>query len=195
MPSHICIIDAHPDPNPERLVHALCRAYEAGARAGGHHVETVRLADLDIPFLNSAADFARPPPEPIARERQKIAAADHVVFAFPLWLGNLPARAKAFLEQAARDNFFLETGESATQWPRQLMKGKSARVIVTMGMPGLVYRLVMDAGSLKAVERGLLGIAGFRPVRHTILGGVEQASRSKVEGWFADMRELGRMGV
>jgi putative NADPH-quinone reductase len=44
-----------------------------------------------------------------------------------------------------------------------MMKGKSARVLVSMGMPGLVYRFGMDAGALKALERGLLGLSGFHP--------------------------------
>lgn len=191
MTQAICIIDAHPDPDPARFVHALCDAYAEGAERIGHTVSRIRIADLDVPLLTTAADFALPPPGPILSEREKIAAADHVVIVFPLWLGSLPAKARAFLEQAARGEFFLETSEENKGWPKRMMKGKSARVVVTMGMPGLAYSLMMDAGALKAIERGLLGLSGFKPVHHTLLGGVDAAGDERRAAWLEEMRVLG----
>ena len=136
-----------------------------------------------------------PPPEPVLSERQKIANADHLVIAFPLWMGGMPAKLKAFFEQAARAEFFLKTGESDHEWPERMMKGKSARIIVTMGMPDLVYRFGMDAGALKALERGVLGLSGFKPMHHTIIGGVGALTPSKVESWFEFMKEIGGQAV
>ena len=104
----------------------------------------------------------------------------------------MPARAKAFLELAACGNFFLAAANSSRDWPKQMMKGKSARTIITMGMPGPVYSLVFDAGALKALERGLFGISGFKPVRHTILGGVEQAGDEARQKWFRKIDMLGQ---
>lgn len=49
----------------------------------------------------------------------------------PLWLGDVPALLKAFLEQIARPRFALAQGTM----PKPLVKGRSARLIVTMGMP------------------------------------------------------------
>jgi putative NADPH-quinone reductase len=195
MTRSICIIDGHPDPNPDHLVHALCDAYAEGAEATDHTVSRIRVADFDMPFLNSEKEFAMPPPEPVLSERQKIANADHLVIAFPLWMGGMPAKLKAFFEQAARAEFFLKTGESDHEWPERMMKGKSARIIVTMGMPDLVYRLGMDAGALKALERGVLGLSGFKPMHHTIIGGVGALTPSKVESWFEFMKEIGGQAV
>ena len=187
-----CIINAHPDPSPERFVAALCHAAEDGAREAGHAVSRIDIGALDVPLLDSAAEFETPPPEPILSEREKIAAADHLIIGFPLWLGSLPAKSRAFFEQCARAGFFLATTEDNKGWPKQMMKGKSARIIVTMGMPGPVYSLVMDQGALKALERAMLGLSGFKPIRHTILGGVEAASPEKRSKWLADAREHGR---
>lgn len=191
MTRSICIVDAHPDPDPARYVHALCDAYAQGAADIGHTVSRIRIADLDVPLMTSGAEFEAPPPEPILSEREKIAAADHVVIIFPLWLGSLPAKARAFLEQAARGGFFLEETEDNKGWPKRLMKGKSARVVVTMGMPGIAYSLLMDQGSLKAIERALLGLSGFKPVHHTVLGGVDGAGDEKRKAWLEEMRALG----
>ena len=84
---------------------------------------------------------------------------------------------------------------SAHKWPEQMMKGKSARTVITMGMPGLVYRFGMDAGSLRALERGVLGLSGFKPLHHTILGGAGDVDEAKFKRWCTDMRVFGREGV
>lgn len=75
-----------------------------------------------------------------------------------------------------------------------MMKGRSARIIVTMGMPGLVYKTLMDGGALKAIERGMLGMSGFKPIHHTILGGVESATDHKRHEWLSEAREMGHKG-
>ena len=46
--SRIVVIQGHPDPSPERFCRALGEAYAAGAREGGHNVEIVDVAALDV---------------------------------------------------------------------------------------------------------------------------------------------------
>jgi putative NADPH-quinone reductase len=171
--TQICLINAHPDPAPERFCFALANAYQHAAEAAGHGVSRFNVGDLDIPFLNSAEAFKSPPPVALQPVRDALAAADHLVLIYPLWMGTLPAKAKALLEQMARAGFFLDTGGDSSKWPAQKMKGKSARIIVTMGMPGFAYRLFFRAHSLKALESGVLKMSGFKPVRDTVFGGVE----------------------
>lgn len=189
--TRVCIIDGHPDASPERLIHAFCDAAEAGAREAGHEVSRIDICNLDFDFFTQTEAFSSPPPEPVLSARSALAEADHLIFAFPIWLGSMPAKTKAFFEQAAREEFFLEAEASDHNWPRRMMAGKSARVVVTMGMPGFAYKLLMDSGSLKAFERGLLGLSGFKPVRHTICGGVGAADEAKRQKWIEEMRELG----
>ena len=179
--STICLINAHPDPAPERLCHALADAYQSAAQAGGHVVSRFDAGSLDFPMLASAKAFNEPPPETLAPLRDALSAADHLVLIYPLWLGTLPAKAKALLEQVGRAGFLLDTGGDSSKWPAQKMKGKSARVIVTMGMPGFAYRLFYRSHSLKGLERGILGISGFKPVRDTVLGGVEMGAQRRAK--------------
>jgi putative NADPH-quinone reductase len=193
--TQICIIDGHPDPAPHHLIHALCDAYAVGAEGAGHTVTRIDVGRLEIDFLQTPADFATPPGEPVLTERTKIAEADHLLIAFPLWLGGMPSKLRAFFEQAARADFFIRQAEGDAHWPEQMMQGKSARTVITMGMPGLVYRFGMDAGSLRALERGVLGLSGFKPLHHTILGGAGEVDASKFTRWCTDMRVFGREGV
>jgi len=140
MGKRIFLVQGHPDSRLAHFNHALADAYAQGATAAGHAVERVEVASLDFPLLRSKADWdqgAVPPAlEPV---QQAIRRAEHVVLFFPLWLGGMPALLKGFLEQVARPGFALsrpdEHGRSA-----KLLGGRSARVVVTMGMPALVYR-------------------------------------------------------
>ena len=192
MAKKICIIDGHPDPEPLHLIHALCDAYQAGAEEAGHSVTRVNISALTIDLLERSSDFDDPPQEPVLTERQKIADAQHVLIAFPLWLGGMPAKLRAFFEQAARGDFFIARGDDDSDWPEQLMKGKSARVLVSMGMPGLIYRFAMDSAGLKALERGILGLSGFQPLRHTIIGGAGELTEEGFHKWVEKIEALGR---
>ena len=77
---------------------------------------------------------------------------------YPLWLGTMPAALKALLEQSLRPDFAMDyTG----RWPAGRLKGRSARVVVTMGMPELAYRWWFGAHSLKSLERNVLKFVGI----------------------------------
>ncbi|KAA5804895.1 NAD(P)H-dependent oxidoreductase [Alkalicaulis satelles] len=188
--SRICLINAHPDPAPQRFCHALADAYQQGAEGAGHEVSRFDAGALDYGFLTSAAAFSEPAPEPLQPVQAALQAADHVVLIYPLWLGMLPARAKALLEHLGRANMFLDTGADSSRWPAQKMRGKSARVIVTMGMPAAAYRIFFRSHSLKALETGVLGMSGFKPVRSTVFGMVEGSAERRTR-MLADARRLG----
>jgi len=58
-------------------------------------------------------------------------------------------------EQVARPGFAFGTAKGKGL-PPKLLKGRSARVIVTMGMPALFYRWYYRAHSVKNLERNIL---------------------------------------
>lgn len=186
--TRILIIDGHPDPDRGRFVHALADAYAAGAQ-GAHEVRRLELATLDFPLLRNAAEWREGAPVPgIAAAQEAIGWAEHLVFLYPLWLGDVPALVKAFLEQAIRPGFAF--GPITRGFPEKLLKGRSARIVVTMGMPGPFYTLFYRAHSLKSLERNILRFAGIAPVSHSIVGSVESGDAHR-QAWLAEMRELG----
>jgi putative NADPH-quinone reductase len=69
----------------------------------------------------------------------RVAWADHLVIIYPLWLGSMPGMLKSFFEQLLRPGFAFAPA-AGRGMPRKLLKGRSARIIVTMGMPALFYR-------------------------------------------------------
>lgn len=108
---------------------------------------------------------------------------------YPLWLGDLPAVLKGFLEQVFRPGF---TGENTTKGKlaTRPLKGKSARIVVTMGMPAFFYRWFFRAHSLKNLTRNVLGFCGIGPIKTSLIGTVE-GSETKRREWLDKMRELG----
>jgi putative NADPH-quinone reductase len=72
-----------------------------------------------------------------------------------------------------------------------LLKGRSARIVVTMGMPAFLYRLYHRAHSVKSLKRNILEFCGFGPVRTTLIGTVE-GKKSSRERWLAEMARLAR---
>jgi putative NADPH-quinone reductase len=159
----ILIVDGHPDADKARFLHALADSYRHGAEIAGHEARTVRLCELAIPFLGNAREFAAQPESRDIREQQEHWRwAQHVVLLYPLWLGSMPALVKAYLEQLMRPGFAFAYRDKG--FPRKLLKGKSARIVVTMGMPSMFYRLYYRAHSVRSLARNILGFVGIDPV-------------------------------
>ena len=112
-------------------------------------------------------------------EKQTIGGAEHLVIGYPLWLSTRPGLLKAFLEQVFRPGFALAKAD-AGQMGQKLLTGKSARIVVTMGMPAWVYRWYFRAHSLKSLERNILNASMahviYRSRRHRRAHGVAPAA-------------------
>lgn len=192
MHARIVLIEGHPDSSPKRLCKALADAYADGAREGRHDVRRVDVGALDFPLLRSKQEFdSGPVPESVRAGQEALLWANHVVILYPLWLGGMPALLKGYLEQLFRPSFAADRGEAGRNW-RPRLKGRGARIVVTMGMPALVYRWYFGAHSLKSLERNILKFAGIGPIRESLFGMVEAASEAKRAKWLAAMRRLGR---
>ena len=188
MPRRILVINGHPDPHPERFAAALADAYVRGASSAGHQIRRLDVGALDFPLIRSEAEFMAPPPAPIRDAQGAVAWADHLVIIFPLWLGGAPAALKAFLEQVFRYGFALNPPGQAM---KGLLAGRSARLVVTMGMPALVFRGISGAFGVRSLERGLLWLCGVSPIRHSVLGGVGGPGSRRAK-WLLDVQALGR---
>lgn len=188
--ARIMIIDGHPDPDPARFVHAVARTYAEAARAG-HEVRLVEIASLDFPLLRKPADWRNGElPPGLAKVQRDIEWAEHLVLCYPLWLGDVPALFKGFLEQVLRPGFAIRPEEGGLY--RKLLVGRSARIIVTMGMPSAGYRLYFLSHSLRSLKRNMLHFVGISPVRITLIGSVE-SERSRKRG-LRKVAALGRLG-
>lgn len=193
MTRRITVIQGHPDSTEAHLCHALADAYRAGAERAGFDVSTIAVAELDFPLIRSAKDFeVGERPACIRKAQSAIRSSDHLVLAYPLWLGTMPALLKGFLEQVFRYDFAFER-QANGRYDKKL-RGRSARVIITMGMPVLVYRWYFGAHSLRSLERHILKFSGIAPVRESLFGMVEEVDARKRANWLEKMHVLGAAG-
>ena len=77
---------------------------------------------------------------------------------------------------------------------KRLLKGRSARLVVTMGMPAFFYRVYYRAHSLKSLQRNILEFCGISPVRTTMIGMVEGSEEAR-EDWLMKLSVLGVQGA
>jgi putative NADPH-quinone reductase len=146
---------------------------------------------LDFPLLRSQQAWEKGElPAALAQAQDDIRWAEHLVVFFPLWLGDMPALLKGFLEQVFRPGFAFAATEGRTAFTKKGLTGRSARIVVTMGMPALVYKWYFRAHSVKSLERNILGFVGIAPVKETLIGmiGSEKMDAAK---WLRKMRSLG----
>jgi len=192
MSRRILIVVGHPDPSPDRLCRGLAKAYGEGAEKAGHAVRRVDLAALDFPMLRTMQEFEHGAvPAGLGEAADAIVWAEHIVFVFPLWLGTMPALLKAFLEQVMRPGTAFAYPDKGGGFTRTLLGGRSARVVVTMGMPAVLYRLWFLGHGLAGMRRSILHFVGISPVRETLFGMVAGASDATRAKWIRQMRGLG----
>lgn len=188
----ILIVQGHPDAGAAHLGHALAAAYAEGARQAGCELRSIEVARLDFPLLRSQQEWEQGTlPAGLQQAQQDVAWAQHIVFFFPLWLGDMPALLKGFLEQVARPGFAFGSG-ARTAFTSKGLRGRSARVVVTMGMPAFVYRWWFAAHSVRSLRRNVLNFVGIAPVATTLIGGVGQLAPARAQSLLDTMRRLGR---
>jgi putative NADPH-quinone reductase len=192
VPKRIVIIQGHPDSAARHFCHALADEYAKGAQDASHQTRHIEIAQLDFPVLRTKEDFEKGEPPPAIRQAQEaIRWADHVVILYPLWLGSMPALLKAFLEQVLRPGFAFEYQRDGM--PKKLLKGTSARIVITMGMPSLIYRWIYFAHSLRSLKRNILAFCGIAPIRSTLIGNIEGMKDEQRMAWLDEIRGLGML--
>jgi len=168
---------------------ALGQAYKRGAESGGHQVTLLSLARMNFdPILRGGYRALQPLEPDLAAAHEALIGCDHMVFIFPLWCGDMPALMKGFIERVLQPDL-LAVQKSKGKW--DVFKGKSAHVIMTMGMPGWFYRWYFGAHALKLFKRNVLKFMGARPVRSTVFGMIEAVGDEKRKQWLREVEALG----
>jgi NAD(P)H dehydrogenase (quinone) len=179
--------------NPQRdsYSEALGEAYQRGAESGGHEARLFVLARMNFDAILREGYRRLQPLEPdLVAAREAFLACDHVVFVFPLWCGDMPAIMKGFIERLLQpDLLAIQAAGGKASW--KVFKGKSARIIMTMGMPGLIYRWYFGAHALKLLKRNILHFVGIKPVSSTIYGMIETVGDERRKQWLREVEALG----
>lgn len=117
----------------------------------------------------------------------------HIWFLYFRW-GSVPALLKGALDRVFLPNFAFKY-QQGSPFPKQLLIGKTARLIVTMDTPPWYYRLIFGAPSHKMMKRTVLEFCGVKPVKITEFGPVISSNEKSRLKWLDAARALGASGA
>lgn len=189
--TRILVLTGHP--RRDSLCGALASAYAGAAEAAGHEVRRLALADLPVDL--TPPDYSREAaPAPwVAEVQARLMDCDHLVLVTPMWWGGPPAALKALFDQVLLPGFAFRYRPNSPLWD-MLLKGRSARVVITMDTPPWFFRLAYGGAYARQLKDQILGFCGFRPVRFTLMGVTRRSTADQRLRWLATAGRLGAAG-
>ncbi|MEK3911784.1 NAD(P)H-dependent oxidoreductase [Paenibacillus sp. FSL H7-0331] len=189
MKNNIAVIIGHP--YPKSYCNALAQAYTKGAVSSGADVRILDLAQISFDPNLKYGYHQRTELEPdLLAAQETLRWADHLVFVYPNWWGTMPAILKGFIDRVFLPGFAFKSKPDSVM-VEKLMKGKSARLIVTMDSPLWYYRLFIRRAGHHIMKSVVLQFCGIHPVAITEMGMVKTTSAETREKWLRNVEALG----
>ncbi|WP_017388581.1 NAD(P)H-dependent oxidoreductase [Acinetobacter calcoaceticus] len=178
----IVVINGHP--SDISFNHALAHNYVAQVKTLGVHVDLIEIAKLDFePNLKYGYEKRMDLEPDLMNALEKIQAADHLVWFFPVWWGGLPAIAKGFIDRLFLPNLVFSYRENSNRVIGHL-HSKSARLITTLDQPGWFYRWYYGEPSTRQLKKATLQFCGVSRVTVNYIGTVRGASSDQRQKWL-----------
>lgn len=186
----ILIINGHPD--KESFCTSLAEKYKTGVDKSETECEIINLTDLEFSPVLKYGYRKRTDLEPdLQKVWDLITKADHLVFVYPNWWGTYPALLKGFFDRLFLPGFAFEYQEKSP-FPKKLLTGKTARLIVTTDTPNWYYSLIYKKPGHNSMKKSILGFCGIKPVKITTFGPVKSSTDVQRKSWLDKVEKLGR---
>lgn len=195
---HVFIVYAHP--SKESFTHTVLETFVAGLKESGNTYEISDLyimnfkADMDLEeyIRESGKEINRSIPGDVRQEQEKITGADLLVFIYPVWWSDCPAKLKGWFDRVYTLGFAYAHGDRTHT--RLKFKEKKALIICTAGHPVEHLESIGIADSMRRVmiNDRLLGI-GVSEAQIVILGGMAAKNPVVREDNLKTAFRLGKM--
>lgn len=186
---NILIINGHP--KEKSYNDAIVDAYAKGAANTDASVEILQLRDLSFNLsLEDAYTEEMDLEEDLKKAIEKIKWSDHMVWVHPLWWSGYPALMKGFIDRAFLPGVTYKY-EGKSLFPKQLLKGKTARIICTADSPSWYNTLFLGAPATKQLKKNTLEFCGVKPVRSNFIGPIRNSTPAFREKWLKKITNLG----
>ena len=187
---HILLINGHPD--KESFNHALAASYKRGASETEAVIEEITITDLNFNPNLKFGYRKRTELEPDLQEAlTKIKKANHIVWFFPVWWAGYPAIMKGFIDRTFLPGITFQPIEGKP-FPEKLLKGKTARLIITSDTPSWYDYLFMKRPAIRQFKKGTLEFCGIKPVKTTFLSTIKNSSPEQRNKWLEKVYTLGK---
>lgn len=186
----VLLINGHPD--RESYNYALAEAYRVGLAQTEAEIMQLNLADLHFdPNLAYGYRKVSELEPDLIMAIDKIKAADHLVWIFPMWWYGLPALLKGFIDRTFLPGTFFKYREGKT-FPEQLLKGKTARLIITADTVRWYDYLFMKSPLINQFKKGTLEFCGVKPVKVTYIAPIRHSTAAFRTSWLKKVEALGK---
>lgn len=170
----------------------LAEVYARGAAESGAEVRELVLAELKFDLNLSGGYKGNQPLEPDLQKAQELISwADHLVFVYPNWWGGMPALLKGFIDRVFLPGFAFKYRRNSPL-PEQLLKGKTARLIVTMDSPYVYYRFYLGQPGHQMMKHSILKFCGVGTVRATNITQLRKMPEVARKQWLERVQRMGR---
>jgi len=194
---HIYVILAHP--SRQSFSRCLLDAFTSGVTEAGHSYEVGDLYEMAFPSEMDEAQYLRetsgnpdlPVPPDVAREQARIDSAGALVFIYPVWWSDCPAKLKGWFDRVLTCGYAYLYDAAGTRGTR--MHVEKALVICSAGHTAEHLEETGIAESMRRImlQDRLLGV-GVREARMEILGGMMPLDDTYRERNLQRAYELGR---
>lgn len=186
----VLIINGHPD--KASFNYALSHAYQVGANSTTAKIEQINIGELNF-NPNLAFGYRQETPlEPDLKEAiKKIKRAHHIVWLFPMWWYGYPAIMKGFVDRIFLPGVFFKY-QKGKLFPEKLLKGKTARLIITADTVRWYDRWFMKSPAINQFKKGTLEFCGVKPVKVTYIAPIKTSNQKFREKWLDKVNQLGK---
>ena len=179
---HVSIINGHPD--KKSYTHDLSEAYAIGAKKTNATITQINLLDLDFNPNLKFGYRQRTELEPNLLDAiDKIKKENHIVGVFPMWWCSYPALMKGFIDRTFLPGITYRPIKGRAL-PNKLLKGKSARLIITADTHKWYDFLIMKRPVINQFKKGTLEFCGINPVNVTYIFTIKNASVDNRNKWL-----------
>ena len=186
----VLIINGHPD--KESFNNALSEAYIKGASNTETTLTQINIAELEFNPNLKFGYRKRMELEPdLVNAIDKIKKADHIVWVFPMWWYGYPALMKGFIDRTFLPGITYQPIEGKPL-PEKLLKGKSARLIITADTPKWYDYLIMKSPAINQFKKGTLQFCGINPVKVTYISPIKNSNPDFRKKWLDKVFNLGK---
>ena len=188
MAKRILVIVAHSATSSFTL--ALSQAYVAAATAAGHEVRVLHLGELTFdPILHEGYKQIQALEPDLLAAQAAISWAEHLCWVFPVWWGSVPALLKGFLDRILLPGFAFKY-RPGKAFPEQLLRGRSAQLLVSMDTPPWYFRWVYHMPGIVQLKKTTLEFCGIAPVKVATFGPVISSSPAQRASWLVKAARL-----
>jgi|TARA_R110001599_G_scaffold70858_2_gene198190 NAD(P)H dehydrogenase (quinone) len=178
------------NPKGSSFINYLAEAY-ANSAEEKNEVQLLKISDMEFSLdLSKGYAEEHSMEDSLKSFQASLDWCEHLVIFTPIWWGSLPAKLKGLIDRTFLPGFAFQY-EKGKSIPKKLLKGKTARLVMTMDTPPWYYFLIQGAPAIKQLKTTTLKFVGFSSVKSKMIGPIISSTKKSRSKWVNEISKLG----